>query len=157
MYKNLIEAKAIISAAIREKEDGVIYWIIENKKNNNIVGYINLPAGVIKDKKREIAFYFLKGYITEGTPEEVLKGVIDYIFTKEEYETIITKFYAANEQDTEVLNDVLTKVGMTREGILRNRLINDEGRKIDKHIYSILKEEWIINKTNNKNNKVYVK
>ena len=49
------------------------------------------------------------------------------------------------------------KVGMTREGILRNRLINDEGRKIDKHIYSILKEEWIINKTNNKNNKVYVK
>ena len=102
-------------------------------------------------------FYFLKGYRTEGTPEEVLKGVIDYIFTKEEYETIITKFYAANEQDTEVLNDVLTKVGMTREGILRNRLINDEGRKIDKHIYSILKEEWIINKTNNKNNKVYVK
>ena len=48
MYKNVIEAKAIISAAIREKEDGVIYWIIENKKNNNIVGYINLPAGVIK-------------------------------------------------------------------------------------------------------------
>lgn len=157
MYKNVIEAKAIISAAIQEKEDGVIYWIIENKKNNNIVGYIKLPAGVIKDKKREIAFYFLKGYRTDGTPEEVLKGVIDYIFTKEEYETIITKFYAANEQDTELLNDVLTKVGMTREGILRNRLINDEGRKIDKHIYSILKEEWIINKTNNKNNKVYVK
>ena len=61
------------------------------------------------------------------------------------------------QMSTEVLNDVLTKVGMTREGILRNRLINDEGRKIDKHIYSILKEEWIINKTNNKNNKVYVK
>ena len=65
MYKNLIEAKAIISEAIREKEDGVIYWIIENKKNNNIVGYINLPAGVIKDKKREIAFIYVyeKGYI----------------------------------------------------------------------------------------------
>ena len=31
---------------------------------------------------------------------------------------------------------------MTREGILRNRLINDEGKKIDKYIYSILKEEW---------------
>ena len=84
MYKNVIEAKAIISAAIREKEDGIIYWIIEDKKNNNIVGYIKLPAGVIKDKKREIAFYFLKGYRTDGTPEEVLKGVIDYIFTKEE-------------------------------------------------------------------------
>ena len=31
---------------------------------------------------------------------------------------------------------------MVREGILRNRLINDEGKKINKHVYSILKEEW---------------
>ncbi len=142
LYKNVIEAKAIISTAIQEKEDGVIYWIIEDKKDDNIVGYIKLLAGIIKDKKREIAFYFLKGYRTDGTPEEVLKGVIDYIFTKEEYETIITKFYAANEQDTRILKDVLTKVGMTREGILRNRLINDEGKIIDKYVYSILKEEW---------------
>lgn len=150
LYKNVIEAKAIINAAIQEKEDGIIYWIIEEKKNNNIIGYIKLSAGIIKDKKREIAFYFLKGYRTDGTPEEVLKDVIDYIFTKEEYETIITKFYAANEQDTELLNDVLTKVGMTREGILRDRLINDEERKIDKYIYSILKEEWERNKVTDK-------
>ena len=150
LYKNVIEAKAIINAAIQEKEDGIIYWIIEEKKNNNIIGYIKLSAGIKKDKKREIAFYFLKGYRTDGTPEEVLKDVIDYIFTKEEYETIITKFYAANEQDTELLNDVLTKVGMTREGILRDRLINDEERKIDKYIYSILKEEWERNKVTDK-------
>ena len=60
MYKNVIEAKAIISAAIREKEDGVIYWIIEDKKNNNIVGYIKLLAGVIKDKKKRNSILFLK-------------------------------------------------------------------------------------------------
>ena len=110
---------------------------------------------------RQYGLYLqLNGHDSYVYPDKLIqcpKDFVPYIFTKEEYETIITKFYAANEQDTEVLNDVLTKVGMTREGILRNRLINDEGRKIDKHIYSILKEEWIINKTNNKNNKVYVK
>ena len=51
-------------------------------------------------------------------------------------------FYAVTQQDKELLHNILIKIGMTREGILRNRLINDEGKKIDKYIYSILKEEW---------------
>lgn len=142
LYRNVIEAKALINAAIHEKEDGVLYWIIEDKKTKEIVGYIKLPSGVIKDKKREMIFYFLEGWREDGTPEEVLSAVIDYIFTEEEYETIITKFYARNEKSKEMVHKVLSNVGMTREGILRNRLINDEGKKIDKYIYSILKEEW---------------
>lgn len=36
----------------------------------------------------------------------------------------------------------IKKKWQKREGILRNRLINNEGQKIDKYIYSILKEEW---------------
>ena len=112
------------------------------KRNKNIIGYIKLPTGGIKDKKRELAFYFLNGYREDGTPEEVLKAVIDYIFSKEKYETIITKFYDRNEKNTKLTHSVLTNVGMVREGILRNRLINDEGKKINKHVYSILKEEW---------------
>ena len=156
LYRNVIEAKALIAAAIREKEDGVIYWIIEEKNTKEIVGYVKLLAGVIKDKKREMAFYFLEGWRENGIPEEVLNAVIDYVFTEEEYEIIITKFYARNEQDTKVVQDILTKVGMTREGILRNRLINDEGKKIDKYIYSILKEEWESNGKTEENNNICV-
>lgn len=84
----------------------------------------------------------MKDWRNDGTPEEVLSGVIDYIFTNEEYETIIMKFYAAYKDDTELLDSILLRIGMKREGILRNRLINNEGQKIDKYIYSILKEEW---------------
>lgn len=142
LYRNVIEAKALITAAIQETENGVVFWIIEDKKTNKIVGYIKLPSGIKKDKKREVAFYFLKDWRNDGTPEEVLSGVIDYIFTNEEYETIIMKFYAAYKDDTELLNSILLRIGMKREGILRNRLINNEGQKIDKYIYSILKEEW---------------
>lgn len=142
LYKNVIEAKALITAAIQETENGVVFWIIEDKKTNKIVGYIKLPSGIKKDKKREVAFYFLKDWRNDGTPEEVLSGVIDYIFTNEEYETIIMKFYAAYKDDTELLDSILLRIGMKREGILRNRLINNEGQKIDKYIYSILKEEW---------------
>ena len=142
LYRNVIEAKALINSAIKENEDGIIFWIIEDKVSKNIIGYIKLPAGIIKDKKRELAFYFLKGHREDGTPEEVLSKVIDFIFSKEDYETIITEFYDRNKEDTQLTHRVLTNVGMIREGIMRNRLINDEGKKIDKYIYSILKEEW---------------
>ena len=135
LYRNVIEAKALIKAAIQESEDGVIFWIIEEKKTKTIVGYIKLEA-------REIAFYFLHDWREDGTPEEVLSKVIDYIFTEEEYETIVTKFYAVTQQDKELLHNILLKVGMKLDGILRNNLINDEGQKIDKYIYSILKEEY---------------
>ena len=76
LYRNVIEAKALIAAVIHEKEDGVIFWIIEEKNTKEIVGYIKLLAGVIKDKKREMAFYFLEGWRENGTPEEVLNAVI---------------------------------------------------------------------------------
>ena len=142
LYRNVIEAKAIINSAIKENEDEIIFWIIEDKASKNIIGYIKLPAGIIKDKKRELAFYFLKGHREDGTPEEVLSKVIDFVFSKEDYETIITEFYDRNKEDTQLTHRVLTNVGMIREGIMRNRLINDEGKKINKYIYSILKEEW---------------
>ena len=142
LYRNVIEAKALINSILKENEDGIIFWIIEDKESQDIIEYIKLPTGIIKDKKRELTFYFLKGHREDGTPEEVLKTVIDYIFSKEKYETVITKFYDRNERDTKLLHNILTNVGMSREGILRNRLINDEGKKIDKYIYSILKEEW---------------
>ena len=146
LYRNVIEAKALIKAAMQESEDGVIFWIIEEKKTKTIVGYIKLEAGLKKDKKREIAFYFLHDWREDGTPEEVLSKVIEYIFTKTIYETVVMKYYATIQEDIEILHSILTKIGMIREGILRNRLINDKGEKIDRYIYSILKEEWEENK-----------
>lgn len=156
LYRNVIEAKALINSILKENEDGIIFWIIEDKESQDIIGYIKLPTGIIKDKKRELTFYFLKGHREDGTPEEVLKTVIDYIFSKEKYETVITKFYDRNERDTKMVHSILTNVGMSREGILRNRLINDEGKKIDKYIYSILKEEWELDKKINRNSEASV-
>lgn len=50
LYRNVIEAKALITAAIQETENGVVFWIIEDKKTNKIVGYIKLPSGIKKIK-----------------------------------------------------------------------------------------------------------
>ncbi|MBD8923550.1 N-acetyltransferase [bacterium] len=145
-YRNIIEAKRLINAVIEETEDGITFWIIEEKEKHEIVGYIKLQAMSLKNRKCEVAFYFLKKWRRDGTPEEVLSKVIEYIFTKTIYETVVMKYYATIQEDIEILHSILTKIGMIREGILRNRLINDKGKKIDRYIYSILKEEWEENK-----------
>ena len=44
-YRNIIEAKALIKSLIKESEDEILFWIIEEKETKNIVGYIKLPTG----------------------------------------------------------------------------------------------------------------
>ena len=37
LYRNVIEAKALITAAIQETENGEIFWIIEDKKRKKLL------------------------------------------------------------------------------------------------------------------------
>ena len=55
------------------------------------------------------------------------------------------KFYGSGVEDIKILDQVLKDIGMKRDGILRNRLIDSHGEKVDKYMYSILKEEWLQN------------
>ena len=59
-YRNIIETKNLINAVIEETEDGITFWIIEEKEKHEIVGYIKLQAMSLKNRKCEVAFYFLK-------------------------------------------------------------------------------------------------
>lgn len=142
IHKNIIETKGLLKAAIIDAETGTPFWFIESKKTKEIIGYIKIAEYSEKDKKAEIRFYFLKNWRRDGSPEEVLGKVIKYLFTEKVFETIVMEFYDRTKEDTELLSSILERIGMKREGILRNRMINNNGEKINKIIYSILKEEW---------------
>ena len=141
-HRNIIETRALLETAIKECEFGTPYWFIEEKETHAIVGYIKVIAASIKDKKCKVAFYFLEPWRYDNTPQEILRKVINYLFTERRIETIIMGFFAVRKENTEFLDKILKEIGMKREGILRNRLINSEGKKVNQYIYSILKEEW---------------
>ena len=141
-HKNIIETKALLKAAICDAESGTPFWVAEKKNSKEIIGYIKILEYSEKYKKCQIVFYFLDKWRKDLSPEEVLNEVIRYLFTEEVFETIVIKFYDRNEKDTENIARVLDGIGMKREGILRDRMINTQGQKINEHIYSILKEEW---------------
>ena len=89
-----------------------------------------------------IKFILLENWRKGGSPEEVIGKVIEFLFKEKTFETIFMKFYDRDKEDTKLLSSVLENIGMKREGVLRNRMINNNGKKINKIIYSILKEEW---------------
>ena len=141
-HKNLIETKKLLKGAIIDAEEGIPFSFIESKKNEEIIGYIKISEYSIKDKIGEVEFYFLENWRRDGSPEEVIGRVINFLFEEKGFETIVIKFYDREKEDTENLSSILERIGMTKEGVLRNRLINSEGEKISRIIYSILKEEW---------------
>lgn len=103
---------------------------------------MKVPTFSEKDKICEITFYFLEKWRKDFSPEEVIGEVIKYLFTEQPFEVVIIKFYDRSKEDTKCLTSILERIGMKREGILRNRMINSKGEKIDRYVYSILKEEW---------------
>lgn len=142
VHKNMIETRGIINAAIKESEFGTPTWFVEEKETNTIMGYIKVIADSEKDKKCEITFYFIEKWRRNSAPEEVLSELIRYLFTEKSFEIVIKKFYDRSKEDTECISGILERIGMKKEGILRNRMINSKGEKIDRLVYSILKEEW---------------
>ena len=142
VHKNIIETKRLLKGAIIEAEEGIPFWFIESKKTKEIIGYLKISEYSEKDKIAEVTFYFLENWRKDGSPEEVLSKVIEFLFKEKTFETMAVKFYDRDREDTKILSSVLERIGMKREGVLRNRMINNNGKKINRIIYSILKEEW---------------
>ena len=142
VHKNIIETRGLLKAAIIESEDGIPLWFIESKESGEIIGYIKISEYSEKDKIAKVIFYFLENWRRDGSPEEVISKVIEFLFKEKTFETIVIKFYDRDPEDTKLLSSILEKIGMKREGVLRHRMINNEGKKINRITYSILKEEW---------------
>lgn len=87
-------------------------------------------------------WYFVENWRRDGSPEEVIGRVIEFLFKEKTFETMVVRFYDRDKEDTKLLSSILERIGMKREGVLRHRMINNEGKKIDRITYSILKEEW---------------
>lgn len=144
-HKSVVETKSTILSAMNGWEYDLPIWIIENKKEGEIIGYIKISTASKPYKKCTILYYIIDKYC-EKYSVEVLSTVIAYIFNEEVYENIIYNFYDINEKTTIKKEKILKQIGMKKEGVLRNRRRNLNTGKIENLIiYSILKEEYLEN------------
>lgn len=142
-HMSLVETELSILSAIQSFEKDLPVWIIELKKTGKIIGYVKLLTSSDQNKRCDLIYYVTEEYAGGEYSKQALECVADYLFKSKGYETIVNGFYDTNREITEVKENLLMKIGMKREAILRNRRINQfTGKKENMMIYSLLKEEY---------------
>lgn len=141
-YTDVQQAKDRIEAVMaRYSENGMVNdYAIELKENHKVIGSIGVVA---YDEKcngiLEIGYVLSSKYHGNGYMTEALKAVLRFIRDNNMANRIEIKCDVLNEKSS----SVMTRAGLTFEGVNRKVGINNHHDCADIAVYSILKEEII--------------
>lgn len=116
------------------KEKRGIRWGIERKGNQGIIGTIGFNGWSPKHKRAEIGYEIHPEHWRKGYTSEALLKVIQYGFD----ELGLTRIGAVVFTENAPSNNLLSKVGFQKEGILRDYMYQN-GKANDTYVYSLLK------------------
>ena len=140
-HSNVALTKEIINQWINEYNTQMVYnWAIELKEVKQVIGGISIVALNDKNYSCEIGYCISKMHWSNGITTEALKAVIDYLFSKVNFNRIVAK-HDTNNIDS---GKVMLKSGMKYEGTLRQAKLRDNKEFYDLAIYAILKDDWLI-------------
>lgn len=130
-------AEAWISAHDDARAAGRDYtFAVVQSSDNTLVGAVGLHRNAVHNRA-EIGYwigvpYWGKGYCTEAAAAVVAFG----------FETLgLNRIHACHFVNNPASGRVMQKLGMQREGTLRQDLLKN-GEYIDHHVYAILRSEW---------------
>ncbi|WP_010676584.1 GNAT family N-acetyltransferase [Bacillus timonensis] len=116
----------------REKRG--IRWAIEIKEEDGLIGTIGFNAWSPKHKRAEIGYELHPEHWRKGFATEAIQKVVSYGFN----ELGLARIGAIVFLENEASNDLLSKLGFEKEGILRNYMYQN-GASYDTNVYSLLK------------------
>ena len=132
--ENKIEIQMIIKSAISEYYTEEPIWALEQKQNKNLFGFIKIDNYSPKNKMCKISWVIIDSSVNEILITQALKRIIDYLFNKKGIELIECSYYGQNKETDEILD----KVGMKKEAVLKRRRYNENTNKREDYIiYSI--------------------
>jgi len=138
-HRSLSDTRAFLDHILEQygnKE--AIFWGLELKENNKLVGTINFVSLNTKHKVGEIGYILSRQYWAKGIMTEAVKEVIKFGFNEMELIRIQAKCFVENIGSEQVMK----KVGMTYEGTIRKGMFV-KGKHHDLKMYSILVDEKI--------------
>ncbi len=137
-HKNLSQSRRFLWGAIRQYHKGLpaSYGIVLNK-DGKMIGTIGFMWVNTDHKSAEIGYSLSREYWNQGIMTEALKELIRFGFE----DLLLNRIEAQHELDNPASGRVMIKSGMTKEGVMRQRLIN-KGKKVDVAVYAILQSEW---------------
>ena len=139
-HKDINLTKELVSGWINEYKNNDTYnWVIELKENHKIIGNISVTKKNDAIYCCEIGYCLSSDYWGKGYMPEAMRGVLDFLFMKVNYNRIECYHKVENINSGKVME----KVGMKCEGLLRDRGLKNDGSVCDSKIWSILKREYI--------------
>lgn len=143
-HRNVDETKALYEMWEKEYADmDTFRWIVELKSSHELIGTIDVvDKESIKFDVAEVGYCYGKRFWGHGYGTEALKRVIKYLFEECEAEVVCAKHYSNNPASGKIMQ----KSGMHLDGILRNRVVDKDGKRNNICCYSIIREEYQKNK-----------
>ncbi|GAA3008439.1 GNAT family N-acetyltransferase [Tetragenococcus solitarius] len=117
------------------------FWGIEEKTTQQLVGTISANIADKTTKTAEVGYCIGQDWWNNGLTSEALQEVISYLFEKNDFERV-EGFY---DIENPASKKAMQKAGMTYEGTLRKRLVNNRGL-VDKGCCAIVKKEYLSKK-----------
>lgn len=138
-HKDYEETMRIVSAWIKEYDNGSYNWVVELKDNNEIIGNISVIELSKKHNNCELGYVFGSKFWGKGYATESLKAVLYYLINECNFHLVEAKHHASNPASGRVME----KAGMKKDGVLRQRRKN---KIVDGYddivVYSIMKEDF---------------
>jgi [ribosomal protein S5]-alanine N-acetyltransferase len=128
--------KQVIVDAEKETRTRFVFAIIE-KKNERMIGSGEFNIQDIRNRTGEIGYIVNPDYWGKGFATEAANLLIEFGFKQ----FSLHRIYATCDPRNIASSKVLEKIGMTKEGRLREDLLIKEGWR-DSLLFSILEQEW---------------
>lgn len=117
----------------------VYRWLIVLRDSNEIIGMIDSQVNKYEDYGAfELGYSLSKKYWNNNYMTEAIKKIIEFFMEDVEANVV----YAECMSDNTASERVMQKVGMIKEGVLKNRVITKEKKVNDLISYSITKEDY---------------
>ena len=117
----------------------IYYWAIVEKESNEVIGAIYVDDLSEKNKWCELDWMIGKSYWNQGMTSEAGRAVLNYLLKEIGFHRVQAKCCVENRASERIMQ----KLGMKREGILREYFFNKEDRFLDVVMYAIVNEEYL--------------
>lgn len=139
--KDIYETKMVIEKLCDSYNNISFYqWAVILKENNENIGVAGLSLVSEIELCGGVSYCIGKEYWGKGIATELLKAVLGFAFNTVGFNRI----EAYHSIDNSRSGRVMQKAGMSFKGLVRQKYKSNRGLE-DSNVYSILKEEFILN------------
>lgn len=139
-YRSADDVRAYLTETEKKYADKAHYeWCIQYKETGEPIG--SIAAVSVNDALGSIGLTFclIRAYRGQGLMTEAARAVVRFLFEAAGFNRIEATHFAGDNESGRVLE----KIGMQKEGILRENGADNTGALRDVVVYSVLKSEFL--------------